>query len=302
MRRRVVGILIAASVVGGVAAGVAATAITTDDVQERLVALDFEALVGALSQVEVREPVLVMNDDGTATLSATLINHTKKALTVNHATGGELDDDDAPWLLVHGQNSRSSVEPGVPETIGGVDDEYRIRLSDPVRVGSILPITIVFQLVEGFGIGAPATVHAKVVARTAAYERVANNGPNNDIAVRDGIIVVVPEQAKAYLGGQFESTIEDMTELRPVVEPRLGQDIEVLHQTATGGPSGFFARPGTYPIGQPPYLDNGVPGDREYVRASEVTAGQTITVTFRFPSGDVVGRFRVVQGNPDGTI
>jgi hypothetical protein len=35
---------------------------------------------------------------------------------------------------------------------------------------------------------------------------------------------------------------------------------------------------------------------------NEVDIGQTITATFRFPSGDVVAKFTVVQGNTDGTI
>jgi hypothetical protein len=121
--------------------------------------------------------------------------------------------------------------------------------------------------------------------------------------VHDGVIVVVPGQAKAYIDGWFESTIDDLTEIRPTAAPRRGKSIEILHQTATGGPSGFSARAGQRSLlGYPPYLDREPHGDADYVRAAEVTVGETYRVTFRFPSGDVVAKFKVVQGRADGTI
>jgi hypothetical protein len=178
-------------------------------------------------------------------LSATVINHTKRALTINHVTGGEPEDDDAPWLMVHGLRSEVAIEPEVPTSIGA----------------------------------------------------------NTDITVHDAKIVVVPGQEKAYLGGWIESTIDDLTFGRPTATGPRGRIIEYLHQTATGGPSEVVAIAGKRtPLNQPPYLDDVVLGDADYVRASDVEVGQKITVTMRFPSGDVVTKFNVVQGRADGTV
>ena len=305
MRHRIAALVLAASVVGGVVVGVTADALTSDgpDQARPVAATSTAPVAAAVPDVEVKEPVLVMNDDGTATLSATLVNHLKKPLEINSATSGRSEDLDAPPMLVYGGRSHAALVQDVPLRIGGVDDDYRLRMRDQVQVGSTLPITLTLTKHDGYDPDIPAaSFMAPVVERTAAHADVANNGPNRSISVRDAIIVVVPGQEKAYVGGTIESTIEDMTDLRPIVSPRLGRDIELLHQTATGGPSGFFAQVGTVSLGDPPYLDSDIPGDRDYVRASEVEVGQTVRTTFRFPSGDVVARFTVVQGNADGTI
>jgi hypothetical protein len=305
MKHKVAVLVLAASVVGGVVVGVTADALTSDRPAKAPPAGASSAppVVADLPDVEVKDPVLVMNDDGTATLSAAVINHMVKPLEINSATSGQPEDLDAPQMLVYGPRLHTALEQDVPLRIGGVTDDYRLRLRDPVQVGTTLPITLHFTKHGGYDPDIPdASFRARVVARTAAHARVANNGPNRSISVRDAIIVVVPGQEKAYVGGSIESTIDDMTELQPTVTPRLGRDIELLHQTATGGPYGFFAQVGTSSLGSPPYLDNGVLGDRDYVRASEVAVGQTITMTFRFPSGDVVAMFKVVRGRADGTV
>lgn len=299
--KKLAGILLGVSVIGGMVAGGAASVWVPD--RPSAAAPTRPPVAEPLPDVEVIKPVLVMNDDGTATLSATLVNHTQKALEINNATSGQAEDLDAPQMLVHGVRQRVAIEPEAPIRIGGVGDDYRLRVRDRVQVGSTLPVTLLLIRHEGFSEDRPlVTFVAPVVPRTAAYADVANNVPNDVISVRDGKIVVVPGQEKAYIGGRFETTIADSTEIRPVAVGPRGRPIDVLHQTATGGPSGFFASPGREKglLGYSPYLDDG--GDRDYVRASDVEVGQTIRMTFRFPSGDVVGRFTVVQGNADGTI
>ena len=70
-------------------------------------------------------------------------------------------------------------------------------------------MTLLLLRHKGFSEDRPlVTFVAPVVARTAAaHADVANNGPNDVISVRDGKIVVVPGQEKAFVGGWFESTI-----------------------------------------------------------------------------------------------
>jgi hypothetical protein len=309
MRRRVVGLILIASVVGGVVAGIAAHGLTrkTDPGPTSTSRSAGPASTSSTPSarvddvVEVRDPVLVLNDDETATLSATVVNHTDRALVINDAVGG-IPGSYAPTLLGYSGTPRAILQPEVPTTVGQINDTFRFRFRDRVEVGSVLPITLDLVKARYRRPASDVTFKAPVVARSAAYAGVANNGPNSAITVKDAVIVVVPGQEKAYIGGYFQSTITDRTDIRATAESPTGQRVEILHQTATGGPSGYFAEAGTSLLGRPPYLDDGIPGDRDYVRVGEVTVGQTITMTFRFPSGDVVGRFRVVQGNPDGTI
>ncbi|MET0766225.1 MAG: hypothetical protein ABWY50_01135 [Aeromicrobium sp.] len=245
----------------------------------------------------------MMNDDGGATLSATVVNHLAGPLGIDRAVAGQKDDDEAPIMLVHGTRSDIEIQAGQTMRIGGIGDPFRLRLTDRVQVGSTLPVTLFFGRAPAMANGPAVTVLARVVPRDTRHDAVANNGPNREIAVHDPKIVVVPGQEKAYLGGWFESTIDDGAERRPVAADPGGRPLDVLHQTATGGPSGFFAQAGEKMIiGQSPYLDVEPHGDADYLRASDVRVGQVITVTFQFPSGDVIAKATVVQGRPDGTI
>lgn len=297
--RRLAGVVLGVSIIGGIAVGVAATAMTSD--HPTAATPTRTPVAEPLPDVEVKKPVLVMNDDGGATLSATLVNHTKTALKIIWATAGQPGAHDTPVLLVHGSQSGVEIEPGESMRIGGVGDRFRVRFADRVQVGATLPVTIVFDHGNARGDGPRATLLAPVVARSTVYSAVANNGPNDAITVHEGKIVVVPGQEKAYLGGWMESSIDDMTVVRPTAVGPGGLPVEVLHQTASGGPFAFSARTDQKSfLGYSPYLDDG--GEREYVHAREVKVGRAIRVTIRFPSGDVVGKFEVVQGKADGTI
>jgi hypothetical protein len=301
MRRRVAALLLTTSVVVGVGAGVVTTAVTPPREGPEV---DIAASVAVKPLVEIVEPFLVINTDGSATLSATLISHHTGPLVINEATNGLQGDGEAPRMILHGTGSDAILRPGVPVRIGGLGDGYRLRTHDRVQAGSTLPIALSVSSRQGlFTDGPVVTAVAPVVARTSAHADVADNGPNTDISVHGATIVLVPGQDKAYIGGWIESTIDDVTELRPVGRLPGGRPIDVLHQTATGGPSGFYAQASQrMPLGGPPYVDDGEGGDADYVRSSEVRAGQTVTITIRFPSGDVVGRFRVVKAHADGTI
>ncbi|WP_209674649.1 hypothetical protein [Aeromicrobium fastidiosum] len=301
MRRRTAAVLLGASIVTGVAAGVGASSLTEEVSAAGWPTIAVPAAVA--KGVEVKDPVLVANDDGGATLSVTLVNHTDDALRIDRAVGGTEDADDPPFMLVHGTRARVTIGPGEAMRTGGVGDPYRLRFTDRVQIGSTLPITLYFAASDVVESGPTATLFAPVVARDAAHGAVANNGPNTEIAVNDARIVVVPGQEKAYVTGWISSTIDDSTELRPTAVGRAGRPVEYRHQTATGGPSGVGAQAGKRTnLNLPPYLDTEPSGDADYVLASDVEVGETITVTMRFPSGDVVTKFKVVQGRSDGTI
>jgi hypothetical protein len=314
IRTRTAAVLLGASIVGGVAAGVAVDALTSSaprpEAKPR--ASTAPSTPEVKTGVEVKDPVLVSNKDGGATLSATLINHTDDALDINRVTGGRENDIEAPALLVYADRSTTWLEPAKQMTVGEAGTGYLIQFRSRVQVGSVLPITLTFTNHGGRAIDpVSATFQTPVVERRAAHADVADSDRNAAIRVNDPMIVVIPGQEKAYVGGYITSTIQDTSFELPTAVKESGEPVQYRHQTATGGPFGVFAVPGeksyfrplapTAPVSSR-FLDDGLSGSADYFRASDLTVGEKITVTMRFPSGDVVTKFPVVQGRADGTI
>ncbi|MET0931360.1 MAG: hypothetical protein ABWX74_17700 [Aeromicrobium sp.] len=308
MRRRAGAVVLAVSVIGGVATGVAMNAATSDQPSAagRTPATPTKTSATPSARpvaertptetpgVEVKDPVLVSNTDGTATLSATLINRTDRTVFISNEYGS--DEREPLALLIWDSSREVMLEPGVPVRIGRTKDGYWIRTRDRVDQGLTYGIALEFSGGGLVKVGAPPlTIEASVVDRTSKYDGIADNGPNPDITVSDGVVVVVPGQAKAYIGGSIENPTNDGVRNPPLSTDSLGRSVAWYHQTATGG--GFNVT-----LTDPPYLEGSLMGEADYFLAKDVTVGETITVTFQYPSGDVVGRFTVVQGNPDGTI
>lgn len=249
--------------------------------------------------VEVNDPVLVANSDGTATLTATVVNTTKYPVTLNSGGAGDPAGLDQPSLMVFSTNA--DLAPHANTHIGGLSDPIRVRLPSAPVPGSTIPLWLSFDSWDN-----PVeselpeiTFMAPVIARTAAQSQVAGDGPNPDIRVKDAVIVVVPGQKKAYIGGTVVSTIKDVAWTLPTAMNSQGQPVAYRHQTATGGPYGMSADKKTQvPFGGPPFR---VPeaeqmGDADYFNADDVTVGEVITVTIPFQSGNVVAKFKVVAG------
>jgi hypothetical protein len=111
----------------------------------------------------------------------------------------------------------------------------------------------------------------------------------------DARIVLRPGQDRAYVGytiiGKGETQYASPGDVR-VVGPD-GRSIKWKQQTATGGPGDIVAAEGRQ--ANPPATGPG--GDAFYIDASAVELGQTITVTFRFHTGDVAVPFKVVAAD-----
>lgn len=109
----------------------------------------------------------------------------------------------------------------------------------------------------------------------------------------DARIVLRPGHDRAYIGytiiGEGEHQYGSLADIR-VVGPD-GRSIRWKHHTATGGSAEIVAVDGRqeFPPGTGP--DS---GDADYVDASAVEVGQTITITFRFHTGPVAVPFKVV--------
>ena len=253
------------------------------------------ATTRAPSGIQVLDAVFVLNDNGTATLSASISNHTDDDVAVSDAY---FEDEVPPDLAFRFFRSPTLAIPSKGEVKIGQEVPAKVRLAPHPRVGQTVLFTLSFGSADEPGMPTQSiALKAKVVERSAQYAAVAGNERNTAIRAEDARIVVVPGQEKAYAILTLVSTIDDVAFERPTAKNAAGKPIAYQHQTATGGPYGIDARKGRKEeIGMsPPYRE--VTGyDADYVNAKDVTVGETISVTIPFPSGDVTVPFKVVAG------
>ena len=247
------------------------------------------------SGIQVLDPVFVLNDNGSATLSASIVNHTDDDVAVSDAY---FEDEVPPGLVFRFFRSPTLAIPSKGEVKIGQEVPAKVRLAPDPRVGQTVPFTLSFGSADEPGMPTQSiALEAKVVERSAKYAAVAGNERNTAITVEDARIVVVPGQKKAYVICTVVSTVDDVAFERPTAKDAAGKPIAYRHQTATGGPYGIDARKGRkQELGmEPPYKE--ISGyDADYVNARDVTVGETIMVTIPFPSGDVTVPFKVVAG------
>ena len=244
--------------------------------------------------IEVRDAVLVMNDDGSATLSARIVNHTDEPSGISNAYVGEEPYEGVTVRFF--QSADNAIPANGKASIGGETDPIRVRVMDVAKLGTTVPLSLDMGSADDPAIE-PQTVALKVpvVARTSAYDAVAGNKPSTEIKVVGAKIVVINGQKKAYVGGATTGSITDTAWELPTAKDAKGNPVEYRHQTATGGPYGWLVEAGkTIPFGGPPYTEG--EGDADYFDARDVKIGETITVTIPFQSGDVVAAFKVVAG------
>jgi hypothetical protein len=245
--------------------------------------------------VQVLDPVFVMNDDGSATLSARILNHTDDGVAVSDAY---FEDEVPPELTFRFFRSPTLAIPAKGEVKIGQEVPAKVRLAPHPRVGQVVPFTLSFGSADEPGMPTQSVaLKAKVVARSATYATVAGNERNTAITIEDARIVVVPGQKKAYVICTVVSTIDDVAYEVPTAKNAAGKPVAYRHQTATGGPYGIDARKGRrQELGMsPPYREQSG-WDADYVNAKDVRVGETIMVTIPFPSGDVTAPFKVVAG------
>ena len=248
------------------------------------------------ADVEARDPVLVMNDDGSASLSTQIVNHVGSTQSLQEALIS--DDDREVRIYTAGSNP---FAPHRTVAVGRESDPVMIRFYGVVKPGedtpATLPLYLQFSAIHGIEEKyTDITVDVPVVERTAKYDDVAGNKPNTAITVENARITVLPGQHKAYVDGTVVATITDNAYTLPTAFDADGNPVRYRHQTATGGPYGLFAQKGKEMElgGGPPYKEG--EGDADYFDAKDVTVGETITVTIPFQSGDVIVPFTVVAG------
>ncbi|WP_159539733.1 hypothetical protein [Aeromicrobium sp. 9AM] len=235
--------------------------------------------------------MLVRNENGLATLSARILNHTDKVVAISNAY---FDDarPEGPQLRVVRTGAVNIAADG--KATLGHEAPAAVRIANSPGAGAAVAFTLEFGNDAGDWYSIPLTV--PVVARTATYNDVTDSKIITSIKVENARITVVPGQRKAYVDGTVVGTIDDSAWDLPTAVDADGDPVAYRHQTATGGPYGMAARKGKrIEIGSgAPYKDG--EGDADYFDAKDVTVGETIMVTIPFQSGDAIVPFKVVAG------
>jgi hypothetical protein len=234
-------------------------------------------------EVDVLGTLLVVNEDKSATISAGLINNSGAAQDLSSVTATTLADKTLP---VRGQKVKLPLPDNRLATLGGASDAGGWQVTNGVTAGGYVRLTFTFSD------SAPVTIEAPVVARTSEYASVSGVAPstsadgakqdNTDITVSDAAFVIDGE--KAYLNATIESTLDQADHAKPTAEDADGKALNIKSQSSTGGPADVIAPPG----GSLDLTGSATSGDGLYIDASAVTAGDKVTVTFPFESGDVV--------------
>lgn len=245
-------------------------------------------------KIDVLGAVLVMNRDGSATLSARIVNHTTVSREIGYAEFSDLDAD-SETIRLFGIRTHTMIQPRASATTGNIGDTVLIRIARDIAPGKDVPLELRFDTDDATS-SATVPLKVPVVARSAKYAQVAGDEPNTAIKVENARIVVLTGQKKAYVNGTVVSTIDDAAYELPTAKDAAGKGVPYRHQTATGGPYALVAEKGKKnDIGSgPPYRLT--EGDADYFNAKDLTLGETITVTIPFESGDVIVPFKIVAG------
>ena len=118
----------------------------------------YQAGVGAnhRGDIDVLNTLFVANEDGSATLSASIVNNTDAADELSSITVTTLDDKP---LEVSGTE-------GVKLPAGGLTSAEGFWITKGATAGDYVKVTLTF------GTTAPVTIEAPVVTRTAEYDKV----------------------------------------------------------------------------------------------------------------------------------
>ncbi len=135
----------------------------------------YQAAVGANSHgdVDVLNAMLVANDDGSATVSAALVNKTDDEQRLASVTVTTLAGEE---LVV-----RSPKLPPLPlpadvlTNLGSAGDTISYSVTQGAKAGFYVKVTFTFSGTS------PVTIEAPVVARTAAYDKVTGGSPTDEV-------------------------------------------------------------------------------------------------------------------------
>jgi len=120
-------------------------------------------------EMDVMHALLVANDDGSATVSAGLVNKSGADQTLSSVTVTTLDDEE---LTVTGAKMLLPLKDDTLSTLGASSDAGGFLVTEGATTGSYVRVTFTFSD------SPPVTVEAPVVARTEEFDKVAGNDPS----------------------------------------------------------------------------------------------------------------------------
>ena len=127
----------------------------------------YQAGVGAnhRGDIDVLNTLFVTNDDGSATLSASIVNNTDSA---DELSSVEVTTLDGKTLEVDSTEKKLPLKRGIASVVGGAADAGGFWISKGATAGDYVKVTLSFNKT------APITIEAPVVTRTAQYADVAS--------------------------------------------------------------------------------------------------------------------------------
>ena len=125
----------------------------------------YQAGVGAnhRGDLDVLNTLFVANEDGSATLSASIVNNTDAEDELESVDVTTLDGKP---LEVRSTEKRLPLKPGILSLVGGASDAGGFWITKGATAGNYVKVTLTFTD------AAPITIEAPVVTRTAEYEKV----------------------------------------------------------------------------------------------------------------------------------
>lgn len=130
----------------------------------------YQAGVGAdyRGEIDVLNTLLVANDDGTATLSTSMVNNSDAEQTLAGVTATTLKGQELPVVSTE---TKLPLRRGVLSTVGGAADAGGFWVSKGATAGDYVRLTLTFDK------AAPVTLEAPVVGRSEEYAKVASAPP-----------------------------------------------------------------------------------------------------------------------------
>ncbi|WP_332662692.1 hypothetical protein [Aeromicrobium sp.] len=127
----------------------------------------YQAAVGAdhRGEIDVLNTLLVANDDGSATLAASIVNNTDAEQKLASVTITTLDGKD---LTVRSTEKALKLPAGMLTPVDGTSDAGGFWVTEGAEAGDYVKVTL------NFSEAAQVTIEAPVVARTEEYAKIAS--------------------------------------------------------------------------------------------------------------------------------
>lgn len=134
----------------------------------------YQAGVGAnhRGEMDVLNTLFVANEDGSATLSTAIVNHTDDEQRLASVTATTLDGKQLDVTAPNTKLAPLPLRAGDLTPVGEASDTRAFWISKGATAGDYVRVTLTFSGPTAKQTAAPVTIEAPVVTRTAEYDKV----------------------------------------------------------------------------------------------------------------------------------